>query len=443
MLSHQAGKGPAEAGSVDYPVPWSAADSGLVSGVFSFLEPYAGAGGRRLGVAAEASSHFIEEARRRGFETEVFDVDGARSTPYDRILENTMEPAAFMESLRDRVRSGGTVCLFTRQLLKAGGPTADGRLLDRRQRYSFSDLNLQTLMWKAGFTELFLHHLMDPEDRFRKEGWLRDHAVIFGRRSGPRTVPRLSVVLPVYNEAKTIRRVLEALDSKKIPGMEIEVVVVESRSTDGSREIVGEYERRPGFQVVYQDRPRGKGFAVREGLLRATGEIALIQDADLEYDFLDYEVLLSPILSGRAAFVLGSRHSGDWKIRRFGRYFLADAMNLAHWGLVWLINRLYGQSMTDPFTMYKVFRRDCLYGIDFECDRFDFDVELVCKLLRKGYTPLEIPVNYQARSFAEGKKVRIFRDPLTWIKAILKYRFCRFTFDTPAPASENREGVPR
>ncbi len=162
--------------------------------------------------------------------------------------------------------------------------------------------------------------------------------------------------------------------------------------------------------------------------------MVLIQDADLEYDFLDYEMLVSPILSGRAAFVLGTRHAGQWKIRRFDSYFMADAMNLAHWALVFAMNSLYGQSMTDPFTMFKVFRRDCISGLEFECNRFDFDVELVCKLLRKGYAPLEIPVNYQARSFKDGKKVAIFRDPPTWIRAMVKYRFSR-TISPPGRGS--------
>jgi len=103
---------------------------------------------------------------------------------------------------------------------------------------------------------------------------------------------------------------------------------------------------------------------------------------------------------------------------------------VGHWILVYIMNHLYHQNMTDPFTMFKVFRRDCLFGLTFECNRFDFDVELVCKLLRKGYTPKEIPVNYRSRSFSEGKKVNMLRDPLTWIKAILKYRFTR-VFELP------------
>jgi glycosyltransferase involved in cell wall biosynthesis len=203
----------------------------------------------------------------------------------------------------------------------------------------------------------------------------------------------------------------------------MEIIVVESGSTDGSREIVLGYEGNPRFKIVLEDQPRGKGVAVRNGFRHVTGDVVLIQDADLEYDLLDYEMLISPILSGRAAFVMGTRHAGDWKIRKFAQSHLANVMNVAHWGLVYLFNRLYGQSMTDPFTMFKVFRADCLSGLEFECQRFDFDVELVCKLLRKGYVPLEIPVNYQSRSFEEGKKVRFFRDPWTWVRAMLKYRY--------------------
>jgi glycosyltransferase involved in cell wall biosynthesis len=255
-----------------------------------------------------------------------------------------------------------------------------------------------------------------------------------------RATPRLSVVTPVFNEAATVGQVLEALAAKQVPGLELEIVVVESNSTDGSREIVKRYQDHPRFKVVLEDRPRGKGFAVRTGLAHITGDVVLIQDADLEYDFLDYAMLLRPVVDGRASFVLGSRHSGHWKIRQFAQHWLADMMNLAHWALVFLMNTLYRQSMTDPFTMFKVFRADCLAGLDFECDRFDFDIEIVCKLLRKGYRPLEIPVNYQARSFEEGKKVRIFRDPITWLRAMWRYR-SRPVVRFPAPPRPGTAGA--
>jgi hypothetical protein len=152
----------------------------------------------------------------------------------------------------------------------------------------------------------------------------------------------------------------------------------------------------------------------------------LIQDADLEYDLNDYDVLLEPLLAGRAAFVLGSRHGGRMRMRQFQEQkVLGEALNVAHVLLAGFINVLYGQSMKDPFTMFKVFRRECLYGLQFECNRFDFDHELVIKLVLKGYRPLEIPVNYCARSFRQGKKISFFRDPPGLIAADLKYRLQR------------------
>ena len=168
---------------------------------------------------------------------------------------------------------------------------------------------------------------------------------------------------------------------------------------------------------------------MREGFGRATGDFIIIQDADLEYDLDDYDTLLAPLLVGSHAFVLGSRHVGGqnvWKLRQFNDMpFTAWFFNVGHTLFLTLFNVLYRQSLSDPFTMFKVFRRDCLHGLTFECDRFDFDFELVIKLIRKGYRPLEIPVNYRSRSFAEGKKVRVFRDPLTWMRALVKYRFAR------------------
>jgi glycosyltransferase involved in cell wall biosynthesis len=278
------------------------------------------------------------------------------------------------------------------------------------------------VLWKAGFGDVWLAHHDIPDGALQRAGWRRDRAIALARPRPRREHPRVSVVVPVFNEAATVGVVLEELATRDFAGLELEVVVVESNSTDGSRQLVNRYRDHPRFRVVLEDRPRGKGHAVRTGLAGITGDVVLIQDADLEYDFLDYEMLLRPVLDGRAAFVLGTRHAGHWKIRRFAQHRLADLMNLAHWALVFLMNRMYRQSMTDPFTMFKVFRADCLAGLDLECNRFDFDIELVCKLLRKGYRPLEIPVNYQARSFAEGKKVRIFRDPLTWLRAMWKYR---------------------
>jgi glycosyltransferase involved in cell wall biosynthesis len=242
----------------------------------------------------------------------------------------------------------------------------------------------------------------------------------------PLSVPcTLSVIVPVYNERATAQAALDALLAKEVPGVPIEVVIVESNSTDGSREIVLGYRDHPRVKLILEDRPQGKGHAVRAGLAKATGAILLIQDADLEYDLGDYELLLQPILSGRQAFVLGSRHGrGGWAIRKFTDQRLqALVLNLAHWTFTLLINASLGIWLKDPFTMYKVFRRECLDGLTFTCNRFDFDWELLIKLIRRGYRPIEIPITYHSRSFKEGKKIRLFYDPLTWLWAWGKSRF--------------------
>jgi glycosyltransferase involved in cell wall biosynthesis len=248
--------------------------------------------------------------------------------------------------------------------------------------------------------------------------------IVTATRAELRSRPLCSIIVPVYNEQNTFRILMDALLEKRIPDADKQIVIVESNSNDGTREVVMQYQQHPEVKVVLQERPLGKGNAVRTGLDHAQGDIIMIQDADLEYDLNDYDALLAPLLAYRELFVLGARHGGNWKMRRFGdQGGLATLLNLGHVFFTTLINVLYGQKMNDPFTMFKMFRRDCLHGLEFECNRFDFDHELVIKLVRKGYRPLEIPVNYWSRSFNEGKKVSILRDPLSWLWVDLKYRF--------------------
>jgi glycosyltransferase involved in cell wall biosynthesis len=212
--------------------------------------------------------------------------------------------------------------------------------------------------------------------------------------------------------------------AKTIPALDIEVIVVESNSTDGTREVVERFRAHPRVRLAFEEQARGKGHAVRTGLAIARGDYILIQDADLEYDLEDYDALLEPLTENRAAFVLGARHGGKtWKMRQFkGKWLTSKFMNVGHWFFTFLVNVLFALKLRDPFTMYKVFRRDCLYGLRFTCNRFDFDYELLTKLVRKGYRPIEIPVNYRSRGFAEGKKVSMWRDPLNWLWALAKLR---------------------
>ncbi len=248
---------------------------------------------------------------------------------------------------------------------------------------------------------------------------------IFERADESEVSERLSVIMPVFNEAAYLRAVLDELLAKQflIPH---EVIVVESNSTDGTREIVQTFEGRPGLQIIYEDRPRGKGAAVRRGLAAAKGTIVLIQDADFEYDLDDYDALLEPIVQRRTGFVLGSRSLGldDWKVRRFARSRIkAFLMNVAQLLFARTFNVLYQQRVTDVNTMFKVFRRECIEGVEFAATGFSFDIELACMLVKNGYSPMEVPVNYVARGFDEGKKINFVSE---FFPSFLMFFKCRF-----------------
>jgi glycosyltransferase involved in cell wall biosynthesis len=244
---------------------------------------------------------------------------------------------------------------------------------------------------------------------------------------------KVSIVIAVYNEASTVGPLLERVWTQPLPGLTRELVIIESNSTDGSRAIVAEFVARhtvagssSQVRTIYQDRPCGKGHAIRQGFAVASGDILLIQDADLEYEVSDYPDLLRPIVESRTAFVLGSRHLGpaSWKIRQFANHgLLAGFMNAGGVLFRALFNLLFAVRLTDPTTMYKVFRASCLAGLSFTCNGFDFDFELLGKLIRAGYVPLEIPVSYKSRGFDEGKKIRMLRDPVVWLLTIVRCRF--------------------
>jgi glycosyltransferase involved in cell wall biosynthesis len=211
--------------------------------------------------------------------------------------------------------------------------------------------------------------------------------------------------------------------------IEREIVIVESNSTDGTRDIVLQYDGIPSVTVLLEDRPRGKGHAVRAGLKAATGSIVLIQDADFEYDLDDYESVLRPILTRRAEFVLGSRTLGlgGWKVRQYSSTPIkAWLMNFAHVVFSGTYNLFFQQRTTDIVTMFKVFRRSCLSRFELKSDGFELDIELASKLAKAGFAPYEVPVNYRGRGFEEGKKVRFFRDAYHAYSMLFRCRFTRY-----------------
>ncbi|MCY3024578.1 MAG: glycosyltransferase family 2 protein [Planctomycetota bacterium] len=415
-------------------------------------------------VAAEAKSSGYDVALHISIAELEGDTD--LKGPYDGVvvchqLEKATDAAAAARRLQNALRPGG-VLLLTAPSIESWPRSFFGQQWTEwrpENRYYFGPATAQSLLLKHGFEHIWvtpdrrrytlrhvyrravtfprttltrlirlLFHITPPPFRDMSLRFACSGMIVTATRATLRERPLCSIVVPAYNEHATFPALMKGLLAKEIPGADKEIIIVESNSTDGTRDLVTACGQHPGVTVVLQDRPRGKGNAVRAGLQQARGDIVLIQDADLEYDLNDYDALVEPLLKYRAAFVLGSRHGGNWKMRQFtDSAGLAAYLNVGHIFFTFLVNTLYRQRMKDPFTMYKVFRRDCLYGLEFECNRFDFDFELVIKLVRKGYTPLELPVNYRSRSFKEGKKVRMVRDPLTWIRAAIKYRFVRIS----------------
>lgn len=232
--------------------------------------------------------------------------------------------------------------------------------------------------------------------------------------------------MPVYNEGSTVKSVVNDLLSRNFDSFEFELIIVESNSVDSSREIVASYLTHPSVRLILEDSARGKGHAVRRGLSEVRGEIVLIQDADLEYQIDDYPALIEPIIRRETDLVLGNRghHGGSIRVMP-GEPWSSRLTNIGHYFFTFVFNFTYRQKLQDPFTMYKVFRTECIDGLKFTADRFDFDWELLAKICRRGYVPLEVPVTYHARGFNSGKKVRLIRDPIGWILAAVRFRFCR------------------
>ena len=210
---------------------------------------------------------------------------------------------------------------------------------------------------------------------------------------------QLSVIIPVYNERRWIAEVLArvlAVDVDK------QVVVVDDGSTDGTAEWLAEWQAGQPEWITVLRHPsnRGKAAAVRTGLARATGACVLLQDGDLEYDPNDYRRLLQPFAEGAGQVVYGTRLPSQCRKHMFFRHWLGNVV------LTGLTNRLYGASLTDLMTCYKLFARDVIAGFDIESDGFDIEPELTARVLRKGLRIVEVPVSYAPRTYAEGKKMR-------------------------------------
>ena len=226
---------------------------------------------------------------------------------------------------------------------------------------------------------------------------------------------RLSVVIPVYNEEQWLREIVRRVEAVPIPK---EIILVDDCSKDGTRAILmKEIEGRAGVKVIYHEKNQGKGAALRTGFKHATGDVVLVQDADLEYDPAEYPRLLQPILENRADVVYGSRFIGDnHRVLYFWHY-------IANKALTTLSNFFTNLNLTDMETCYKVFRREVLQGINIKSDRFGFEPEITAKVAKKknpSWRIYEIPISYSGRTYEEGKKIGL-KDAFNALYCIIRF----------------------
>ena len=228
-----------------------------------------------------------------------------------------------------------------------------------------------------------------------------------------RTQYSLTVIIPAYDEVRTIREIIRRVIET---GLASEIIVVDDGSTDGTRDILNELARQKKIKTVFHDRNMGKGSAVRSGLEQASGDLILIQDADLEYDPRDYPALLQPIQEDIADVVYGSRFLGGPRRPIFFWNMMANKI------LTLTTNILYNNILTDMETGYKLFKREVIEDIHIHAKRFDFEPEFTAKILKKKIRIYEVPIRFTPRYYEEGKKIKM-KDAFEAMWTLIKYRF--------------------
>jgi glycosyltransferase involved in cell wall biosynthesis len=222
----------------------------------------------------------------------------------------------------------------------------------------------------------------------------------------------LSVLMPVYNEIGTLEEILRRVEAVDLPK---QIILVDDYSTDGTRDLLKQYENRAGYTVAYHPHNMGKGSALQTALRHVEGSHIVIQDADLEYSPEDYPVLLRPILEGNADVVYGSRFKGSGRVFLYSHY-------VGNRFLTGLTNLLYSCNLTDMETCYKCFKREVFDKVKLRSPRFDIEPEITAKIFKNKFKVYEVPINYSGRDFEEGKKIT-WRDGFSAIFALIKFRF--------------------
>ena len=231
-------------------------------------------------------------------------------------------------------------------------------------------------------------------------------------RRGSLEDPLLSVLMPVYNERNTVEEIIDRVLAVPV---RIELIAVDDASTDGSRDILQQLAQERGFRLLLQEKNQGKGAAVRRGIQAATGDVIVVQDADLEYSPEEYPDLLDLIVKGKADAVFGSRFIGRHRCFLFTHYLANLFLNL-------VTNIVYNTTMTDMETCFKAVRADMLKSLTLRSNRFGIEPEITAKLFKRGARVYEVPITYEGRDYSEGKKIT-WRDGFPALWNLIKYRF--------------------
>lgn len=233
---------------------------------------------------------------------------------------------------------------------------------------------------------------------------------------------KLSIIVPVFNEEKTIGKILNLLLLLKLSGTNTEIIVVDDGSSDSSSKEIKKFKTK-GVKIISHEKNQGKGVAVKNGILASTGDYILIQDADLEYDPKHISGLLDPIIKKKAEVIYGTRLKRMPNFTRDERNPLFLLHYLGNRGLSLITSVLYGQWITDMETGYKLFPKKALEGVDLKARSFDFEPEITARLLKKGYKIVEIPITTNPRDYKDGKKLNAYKDGPIALHTLIKYRF--------------------